>query len=130
MGNGFRLWGNRTAAYPTLTDAQRAFIPVRRMFSWIKNNIILQYWNSVDRPLNDRLIGEITDGIGVWLNGIVASQALLGARIEYRASDNPVGALEDGKLTYRLFITPPGPAQDIEFILNYDLAYLAALAAA
>ncbi|QDY81928.1 phage tail sheath family protein [Paenibacillus polymyxa] len=130
MGNGWRLWGNRTAAFPALTDAQRAFIPVRRMFSWVKNNIVIQYWNKIDGSLNNRLIGEITDDVNFWLNGLVAAGALLGGRIEYRVSDNPISKLEDGILTYRLFITPPSPAQDIEFIVTYDLAYLATLGAA
>lgn len=130
MGRGWRLWGNRTAAYPTLTDAQRAFVPVRRMFAWIKNNITIQYWNRVDSALNTRLIASVMDDVNYWINGLVASGALLGGKLEYRASDNSVEKLEDGRFTYRLFITPPGPAQDIEFIINYDLSYLAALVAA
>ncbi|MEK5166223.1 phage tail sheath family protein [Paenibacillus sp. FSL R5-0527] len=128
--DGFRAWGNRTGAYPEYTDAQRTFIPVRRMFSYIKNNLILRYWQQVDDPLDRRLIESVTDDANIWINGLVGAGYLLGGRVEFRASDNPTDQLGNGKMVYRVFITPPSPAQEIEFIVTYDASYLAALTAA
>ncbi|QCT03816.1 hypothetical protein E6C60_3105 [Paenibacillus algicola] len=128
--DGFRAWGNYTGAYPEYTDAQRTFIPVRRMFSFIKNQLVLRHWQQVDNPLNRRLLESIADGANVWLNGLVGAGYLLGGRVEFLAADNPDDQLGAGKMVYRIFITPPSMAQEIEFVVAYDVSYLAALTAA
>ncbi|MCM3129015.1 phage tail sheath family protein [Paenibacillus provencensis] len=126
----FNVWGNYTGAYPSYEDAQRTFIPVRRMFSYVKNNLVLRHWRKVDNPLSRRLIESNVDDTNIWINGLVASGYLLGGRVEFNASDNPTEQLESGKTVYRIFITPPGPAQEIEYIAAYDASYLASLTAA
>ncbi|MEK5477581.1 phage tail sheath family protein [Paenibacillus sp. FSL R5-0407] len=128
--DGYRAWGNRLGAYPEFTDAQRAFIPVRRMFSFIKNNLVLRHWQKLDNPLNRRLIESIADDANIWINGFVGAGYLLGGRVEFRATDNPDDQLGNGKMVYRVFITPPSVAQEIEFIVAYDASYLTALTAA
>ncbi|SMF88153.1 hypothetical protein SAMN05661091_4143 [Paenibacillus uliginis N3/975] len=127
---GFNAWGNRTGAYPEYTDAQRTFIPVRRMFSYIKNQLVLRHWQQVDNPLNIRLIESIADGANVWINGLVGAGYLLGGRVEFLAADNPSDQLGNGKVVYRVYVTPPSMAQEIEFFVFYDVSYLAALTAA
>jgi len=128
--DGFRAWGNYTGAYPEYKDAQRSFIPVRRMMSYIKNQLILRHWEQVDNPLNRRLIESIADGANIWLNGLVGAGYLLGGRVEFLAADNPDDQLGNGKMVYRIYITPPSMAQEIEFLVFYDASYLAALTAA
>ncbi|PAD73910.1 phage tail sheath family protein [Paenibacillus campinasensis] len=128
--DGYRAWGNRTGAYPDFTDAQRTFIPVRRMFSYIKNQLVLRHWQRVDNPLDLRLIESIADEANVWLNGLVGSGYLLGGRVEFWGSDNPTQQISDGKIVYRVFITPPSVAEEIVFTVAYDIAYIAALIAA
>lgn len=79
--------------------------------------------------MNKRLIAAVTDSVNIWLNGLVASGALLGGRVEFNASENQATDLMSGKITFHLYITPPGPAQEISFLLEYDTTYLAALTA-
>ncbi|WP_217562785.1 phage tail sheath C-terminal domain-containing protein [Paenibacillus sp. GbtcB18] len=126
---GWKTWGNRTAAFPEKTDPKTAFIAVRRMFDWIQNSVILTYWKYVDDPTNKRLIEAVTDSLNIWMNGLQASGYILGGRVEFSASDNPNVNLMNGKLKFRIFITPPSPAQEIEFVVEYDAQYLAAIAA-
>ena len=59
--NGWRTWGNYTAAYPSSTDAKDIYIAVRRMFNWQANTFILSYFDKVDDPMNRRLIDTIID---------------------------------------------------------------------
>lgn len=124
---GLKAWGNYTGAYPSITDPKDTFIPVRRMFDWIGNSLILTYWQKVDDPMNKRLTDSIVDSVNIWINGLTASGYLLGGRVEFRAQDNPITSLMAGKVTFRLFITPPSPAQEIAFVQEYDVQYLAAL---
>ncbi|MEK5181354.1 phage tail sheath family protein [Paenibacillus sp. FSL R5-0928] len=128
--SGWKSWGNYTGAFPGVTDPKDSFIPIRRMFNWVGNSLILTYMQKVDDPMNKRLIAAVTDSANIWLNGLSASGALLGARVEFLESENPVTSLMSGKIAFHVYITPPGPAQEIDFLLEYDTTYLAAMYAA
>ncbi|MCL2694394.1 MAG: phage tail protein, partial [Oscillospiraceae bacterium] len=123
---GFVLWGNETACFPANTDVKDYFIPVSRMFGWVANSVILTYWNQVDRKMSRRFIESIVDSVNIWLNGLVAEEHLLGGRVEFRNEDNTMTALMSGKATFRIFMTPPSPAREIEFVLEYDPSYVTA----
>lgn len=70
--NGFKLWGNNTAAYPSTTDPKDRWLAVRRFFDWDGNNFILTYFQKVDKPGNTRLIQSIVDSQNIIGNGYVA----------------------------------------------------------
>lgn len=53
----------------------------------------------------------------------MAQQQLLGGRIEFRQEDNPTTDLMDGKYKFKVFLTPPSPAEDLEFDLEIDTSY-------
>ena len=123
FSGGWKCWGNRTTIYPGVTDPKDAFIPVKRMFFYISNTLIVSHWSKIDNATNKRLIDSVMDSAQVWLNSFVATQQLLGARIEFRQEDNPTTALMDGKVAFKLYITPPSPAEQISFDLEIDTAY-------
>jgi len=125
--SGWVVWGNRTGVYPGSTDPKDAFIPVRRMFNWLANTLITTYWQRVDFPLNKRLVQTVVDSANIWLNGLAARQYILGGRVEFLESENPVTSLEDGICTFHLYVTPPTPAREIDFVLEYDVSYLSTL---
>lgn len=127
---GHKMWGNNTSTYPANTDVKDRFIPVRQMFNWIGNTLVLTHWQKVDNPTNRRLIDTVVDSTNIWLNGLTAQGSILGGRVEFRAADNPVTSLLDGKVSYRLFLAAPVPAENIEFKLEFDVAYLQNLFAA
>lgn len=124
---GWVAWGNRTACYPSNTDTKDAFIPIRRMFNWIGNTIVETYWSSVDFPINRRGIERIVDSVNIWLNGLSARQYILGGRVEFLEDENPTTSLLDGIITFHLYVTPPAPAREINFVLEYDVNYLSTL---
>lgn len=124
---GWKAWGNRTTAYPSVTDPKDAFIPIRRMFNWVNNTLITSFWQKVDNPANKRLIATIVDSANVWLNGLTARGFILGGRVEFREDENPITDLMDGIIRFHVFFTPPSPARDIEFIQEYDPDYLSTL---
>ena len=124
---GWKLYGNRTGAYPGNTDVKDSFISVRRMFNWVSNTIILTFWNKVDNPANKRLINEVVDSVNLWLNGLDSAGALLGGRVEFQRDENPDTDLLNGIARFHIYQTPPTPAEDIEFVLEFDVGYLNAL---
>lgn len=124
---GWKAWGNRTACYPSNTDAKDAFICVRRMFNWHAQTFIQTYWTKVDSPINKRLIQTVIDSENIRLNGLVAQGVLLGGRVEFLESENPNTNLLDGIIKFHTYLTPPTPARVIENVIEYDPSYFAAL---
>ena len=119
---GWVAWGNRTGCYPGITDTKDAFIPVRRMFQFIGNTLILSYWQKVDQPITKRLIQTICDSVQMWLNGLAAREWLVGKpKIAFLEDENPTTDLIDGIIRLHVYITPPVPAREIDFILEYDV---------
>ena len=59
-----------------------------------------------------------------WLNGLKTAEHLLGGRIEFISDENPTTDLMAGKLKFHLYITPPSPAKEMEFTLEYDADYV------
>jgi len=121
---GFKAWGNYTACYPAVQDVKDYFIPVNRMFDWVGNTLIKTFWYKLDEAMNRRLIDSIMDSANIWLNGLVGSGYLLGARVEMLESENPTTDLMAGIVRLHVYITPPSPAQEIDFILEYDASYV------
>ena len=122
----WRSWGNYTGGFPEVTDPKDYFISNRRVFDYLGNTFIQIYFDKVDDPLNNRLIESIVDDENIRLNGFKALGQLAGARIEYRAEDNPAVNLAAGRLKVRTFLTPYAPAQDIENIQEFDISGLTA----
>lgn len=123
--NGFRLWGNYTAAYPASGDAKDIWINVRRMFNWQGNTFILTYFDKVDDPMNYVLIENIVDSENIRC-AAYAPTHWAGASIEYLVADNPITDILAGKMTFRQHIAPYTPAETINNILNYDTSMLQA----
>ena len=118
--NGWRSWGNRTAAYPANTDPKDMWFCCRRFFSWWGNSFILTYAQKVDDPANRRLIECIVDTENIRGNSYVSQGKCARAEIEFNADENPVTDLINGKLTFHQHLAPYVPAEDILNILEFD----------
>lgn len=121
---GFVSWGNSTACYPSNQDVTDHFIPVSRMFKWVGNSLVLSTWSKVDRKLNRRLIESIMQSVNQWLNGLTSEEKIIGGRVEFLEDENNDVDLMEGKAKFHVYLTPPSPAQEFEFLLEYDASYL------
>ena len=120
----WKVWGNYTAAFPASVDVKDYFIPVGRMFGFVQNTVIRTCWSFLDKPMNRRLLDTITDTVNIWLNGLVGGGYLLGARVEMKEEENPQTQLMAGIVKIHVYMTPPSPAQEIDFVLEYDSSYV------
>ena len=127
LGAGLVCWGNYTACYPSNTDVKDYFIPVSRMFDWVGNTCIRTFWGKIDLPMNRRLIDNVLDTCNIWLDGLASGGKIIGGRAVLNEEENPVTDLMAGIMRIHLYITPPSPAQEIDFTLEYDVAYVEAL---
>lgn len=118
--NGFKLWGNNTAAYPSTTDPKDRWLACRRFFSWWGNNFILTYVQKVDNPGNPRLIESVVDSENIKGNSFVARGFCAGARIEFLESENPITDILGGKIQFHMYLAPYTPAEELKALLEFD----------
>ena len=122
--NGFRFWGNNTAAYPDTKDPKDRWIGTRRFFSWWGNTFAVEHFSKVDSLMNSRLIEYIVDSANIKGNALVAQEKCAGIRVEYKEEDNSKEKLLDGKIVFRHYLAPYTPAEYIEAVLEYDVNML------
>lgn len=88
------------------------------------------YWNKIDKKMTRRLIDSIVDSVNIWLNGLVNEEKLLGGRVEFLEEENSQTALMAGKAVFHIYLTPPSPMKECEFVLEYDAEYVSSALAA
>lgn len=118
--NGFRAWGNNTAAFPGTKDPKDRWIACRRFFSWWGNSFIITYMEKVDNPADYRLIESIVDAENVRGNSLVSMGKCAGIKMVYNREDNQLDSVLDGKIMFRQYLAPYTPAEDILNVLEFD----------
>lgn len=119
-------WGNYTAAYPERKAEEVCFIPLARVADWVGNTVIRTLWSKLDAPINRRLMDTVVDEINIWLNGLVGSGYLYGARVEAPEEENTKENLQAGIIKVHIYLASPSPAQEISVTLEYDSSYVTA----
>ncbi|WP_445506700.1 phage tail sheath family protein, partial [Niallia sp. 03190] len=97
---GWRVWGNNTAAYPTVVDPKDRFINLRRLMDWWGNSFVVTFFSKVDNLTDTRLIQDIVDSENIRANAYTARGYIAGASIEFREDLNPVSQIINGKITF------------------------------
>ncbi|PAV02758.1 phage tail protein [Arsenophonus sp. ENCA] len=126
FGSGLRLWGNRTAAWPTVTHLKN-FENVRRTGDMINESIrhfSLQY---IDRPINQGLIDALTESVNGYGRRLIADGALLGFHCWYDPANNTKDGLSLGQLKLNYKYTPPPPMEHLTFETEITDEYLTIL---
>jgi len=67
------------------------------------------------------------DSENVFINGLVGREIFVGGRIDLLDVENPITDVMDGITRFHVWLSPPPPAERLEFILEYDPTYLETL---
>ena len=127
FGAGFRLWGNRSALFPSDTSPLN-FIAVGRTFDIFSESLARAAVPFVDRPINNALIDAVVDTGNSFIREQVVLGALLdGSEVYYDKAKNPTTALAAGRITFSVVIMPPTPAETIIFDTTLDINLLGEL---
>lgn len=125
-GSGLRLWGNRTAAWPTVTH-MRNFENVRRTSDVINESIRYFSQQYMDMPINQALIDALTESVNSWGRKLIADGALLGFECWYDPARNAQTELASGHLLLSYKFTPPPPLERLTFETEITSEYLVSL---
>lgn len=126
FGTGYRLWGNRSAAFPSETGPKQ-FINIRRTADIIEESLeyfTLQY---VDGPISNALIDAVVESGNGFIRKLVGDGAVIDGRVWYDKTLNPVTELEAGHLTLSYDFMPPPPAERITYQASVNINYLSEL---
>jgi len=122
-GSGYRLWGNRTAAFPTVTH-MRNFENVRRTGDVINESIRYFAQQFSDRPTDQAFIDSIVESVNGFGRTLVGKGALLGFKCWFDKNRNEVTELAAGHILFRYKYTVPLPAERITFETEITSEYL------
>ncbi|CAH5052461.1 Putative prophage major tail sheath protein [Enterobacter cloacae] len=125
-GSGLRLWGNRTAAWPTVSH-MRNFENVRRTGDVINESIRYFSQQYMDMPINQALIDALTESVNTWGRKLIADGALLGFECWYDQARNEQTELAAGHLLLSYKFTPPPPLERLTFETEITSEYLVSL---
>jgi len=126
-GTGFRLWGNRSSAYPASTKPTQ-FISVRRTADIIEESIEYFTLQFQDAPESNGLIDSVVESVSGFMRSLIQSGAILNGRVWYDQAQNPTTELEAGHMTYNYDFMPPPPNERITYQAQVNVNYLSTLA--
>jgi hypothetical protein len=121
FGTGYRIWGNRTSAFPTYTDPKN-FINVRRTADIIAESIEYATLQFLDKPITVAIDGVLSM-VNAFIRTMIGRGALVDGKCYFLKDKNPSDQLAMGHLTFTYEIMPPTPAERITFeqVINIDL---------
>lgn len=123
FGTGIRVWGNRSAAFPTST-APGNFIAVQRTADILHESIELAMLQFIDLPLNNALIDAIRDSVNSFMRTLIQRGAIIDGECTYDPAKNSPADLAAGHVTFDIVFMPPTPAERITFESFIDINLL------
>ncbi|AZE35230.1 Phage tail sheath monomer [Pseudomonas chlororaphis subsp. aureofaciens] len=129
FGTGLRLWGNRSAAWPTVTHT-RNFENVRRTKDVVDESIRYSSLQFVDMPVTDSLLTSVTESVNLFIRKLIKDEALLGGECWYDPARNPQTELELGHVLFSYKLGVPVPFERGTFETEITGEYLVNLGAA
>jgi len=126
FGTGLRLWGNRSAGYPTITTPDN-FISVRRTMDVIEESVQLAMLQFIDQPISNGLITAILASVNAFIRTLIQRGALVAGSSSYNPAENPPDQIAAGHLVFDIDVMPPPPAERLSFTVYIDTTLLTTL---
>lgn len=123
FGTGIRLWGNRSASYPSSTSA-KSLIPVRRVADIIAESLEYFSLQFQDWPMDNALIDSIMESGEGFLRKIKGDGAIIDGKIWYDPKDNEPTQLASGHLVLSYDFMPPTPMERLTYKAAININYL------
>lgn len=126
FGTGPRVWGNRSAAFPSSTTPDN-FISVRRTMDVIEESVELSMLQFIDQPITNALISSILASVNAFIRSLIGRGALVAGSASYNPAENPPSQIAAGQLVFDIDVMPPPPAERLTFNVYIDTTLLSAL---
>ena len=108
-GTGFRLWGNRLAAFPTVTHISN-FEVVQRTADLIDESIRRVELQYIDKPIDEALLDSLIATVETYMGTL---KSIVGYRVSLDHDYDLVDAFSKGQVPIQYEFTPKIPAERI-----------------
>ena len=122
-GTGLRVWGNRSASFPTNTEPDN-FICVRRTADIIQESVELACLQFIDQPITQGWIDSVRESVNSFLRTLQGRGAIIDGICKYNPDDNPKTELANGHISFYIDFMPATPAERITFNSFINIDYL------
>lgn len=120
FGTGYRLWGNRSAAWPANNDPD-SFLAVRRTADVIEESLEYACLKYVDNPITKALVDQILDDANSFIRALIGRGAVVDCKAFYDPAKNTSDQLAGGHLTLGYRFMPPAPLERLSFEAYLDV---------
>ena len=125
-GSGWKVWGNRSSAWPTETDWE-TFICVRRTKDIIDESIRYSSAQFMDRPIDKALIDTILESVNQFFRKLQGDGAIMGGLAWFDQARNPDTEIKAGHLLIQYKFTPKPPLEGLTYESELTGEYLVSL---
>lgn len=124
---GYRAWGNRSAAFPSITGA-KSFVIYTRINDIVSESLELAALPYVDKGITQALIDLVLAAGNAYMKVLIGRGAVLsGSRVVYNKDDNTAEELANGHIVFEKIYMIPTPAERITFKNVLDISLLDSL---
>lgn len=128
FGTGIRTWGNRSAAFPSVTTPDN-FLPVQMVRSVVDESVRYASLQFLDLPINQTWIDSVRESVNKFFRTLEARKSVLpGAECTFDPTKNPVEEIAAGHVTFTNSFMGPVPGERITFESFVDISALRTLA--
>lgn len=127
FGTGYRLWGNRSSAFPA-DASEESFITQVRISDQIDESIENAMLNVIDEPISSVIIEDILSATNAYIRTLISRGAVpAGARVVFNPAKNPPTEVAKGRLTFSTISVGAPPLEHLIFEHTVDRSLLANL---
>lgn len=126
FGTGIRVWGNRSAAFPSNTSPKN-FLCVRRTSDIIAESLEYFTLQFSDRPGENALIDTVVDSCNGFIRTLKKNGAVIDGRAWFDPSENETTEVAAGHFTITYDFMPPTPAERVTYKASINTDYLSQL---
>lgn len=126
FGTGLRVWGNRSAGFPTITTPDN-FINIRRTMDVVEESVELAMLQFMDQPISNALITAILASVNAFIRSLIQRGGLIAGTATFNPSENPPSQIAAGQLVFDIDVMPPPPAERLTFNVYIDSTLLSQL---
>jgi phage tail sheath protein FI len=128
FGTGLRTWGNRSAAFPSVTTPDN-FLSVQMVRSVVDESVRYASLQFLDLPVNQTWIDLVRESVNKFFRTLEGRGSVLpGAECTFDPTKNPVEEIAAGHVTFTNSFMGPVPGERITFESFIDISALRTLA--
>jgi len=128
FGTSLLTWGNRSAMYPSDTQAIN-FVNIQRIKDILEESIEVAMLPFIDQPINNGTIDSVRGTVNAFIRSLIQRGALIDGACTFDPTLNPTEQLAAGNVVYSLSFMGPTPMERITFNSHVDVSLLSKLLA-